>query len=130
MPKARDVPAKEAIKAWLSLEGMPKSQAPTPKTIIVKKQEKHTILFTSSFSKLPRERMLSLTRGLNNENIKTPRRLKADDNKTPCQSFKTPESTTEKTELGASVQPFTNTTKMERKSAPKLKKVILLMDLL
>ena len=104
---------------------MPKAHAKMPNNTTVKKQEKHAILDKFSFSWFTSESTSSATLVVINEKIKAPRKLKTADKSVPCHSFNVPDETTEKTEFGASVQPFTKTTRIERKSERLLKIVTL-----
>ena len=121
-PKARDAPPSEAINAWLSLDGIPKNQAKIPNKITVKKQERQAMLEKSSFLNDARDKTFFVTFPSKSEKTKTPIKLNTADKITACLKLKAFEVTTEKTEFGASVQPFTNTTKIERKRAKALKK--------
>lgn len=127
LPKARDAPPRAAISAWLSLDGIPKSQATMPNSMTVKKQQKQAMLDEISLSNIRRENMLSVTFLLPRENTRTPKKLKTADKRAPCQSLRVLEATIEKIELGASVQPLTKTTKPARNSVEALKKSLTLI---
>ena len=118
-PVAKREPLKEKIKAWLSLDGRPKNQAMTPNRTIVIKQERQTVKPWLLLPKSVRENMVFATLAPRIDDNNTPKKLNIPESKAPCHSFNTPESTTEKIEFGASVQPLTKTTSRAKKKVKK-----------
>ena len=119
LPKTKLAPNKEERSAWLSLEGMPKSQATNPKITTAEKQEIQIAFPSALFEKSANENTLFVTLALRREKTTTPSKLKTADIKAPCQSLAVFDATSENIAFGASVQPFIKTTIIERKNAKK-----------
>lgn len=114
--RAREAPAKEAIMAWLSLEGIPKYQATTPKMIIEAKEAQNAHM-PKEPSNPASEKIHSATEEFTTEMIKTPPKLHTAESRQALFIETAPEQTDDAMAFGASVKPFTKMTPRESKSA-------------
>lgn len=114
--RAREAPAKEAIMAWLSLEGIPKYQATTPK-IIIEAKDAQNAQIPNVPSNPAREKTHSATEEFTTEIRKTPPKLHTAEIRHALFIEMAPEQTDDAMAFGASVKPFTKMTPRESKSA-------------
>lgn len=120
LPKTqREAPASEKISAWLSLDGMPKSQLIAPKTITQINEETHKIAPCLGVEALAKEKIDFATVGITRVLTITPNKLKAPHKRLDLTRLNLFDKTTEQIALGASVEPFTKTTQIARKNAKK-----------
>jgi len=118
-PKTRPAPSNEEISAWLSLDGIPKSQAINPKIMTVAKQDIHITLPSALLEKSTNEKTLWVTLAPRSEKVNTPKRLKIAESKALFPRLAVFDATSENIAFGASVQPLMKTTNMDSEKAKK-----------
>ena len=115
----REAPAREKISAWLSLDGILKSQLITPNSTTQINEERHKMLPCLGVGDSAKRKIDFATAGTKRVLTMTPNKLKAPLKRLALKRLSLFDKTTEQIAFGASVQPFTNTTQTARKNAKK-----------
>lgn len=115
----KEAPASEQIRAWLSLDGRPKSQAKIPK---ITTQSKVAQAILELFAPLSEKTNLAIFEP-NKYAKSTPKKLQIAQSQSAFFNLIAPVQTAVATTLGASVKPLTKTTPTQRKIASTSKNI-------